>query len=659
MTVAGTDTFRFDANTFDTPKLQVDSTLGSTTPFFKVDPTTNNVLIGPDTNQLSLDNTNTLKSVGNNIDIPLNFETKGGGDFVFKGGTDKTFSITDGTSDVVTVDTSTGTALFGGNLDAGKLRFRQNVIQNNSSTATRAFGQVTALTVTGTGSGYTDGTYTQTATTGGSGTGLTVDVTVASGTFSSVAIYDKGQNYKIGDQIVITAAGGGTGLSVTVSDIDGQGVVLKPVAGSSILCDSTGSIVIPAGTTNERPNVLDRVTGAIRFNSTQLQFEGYNGTDFVSLGGVRDVDQDTYILTESAPSADEDTFEFYAFGVNNISLNNTTLTFRPNMTGTKYDSDHTVTIDGGYTLNGTTFGTNPFNVTNLGSSVFTVRSKNDIEVNGGLRLRNVPSQGVASSIDAGTITQTATAYTASTTFTAVATTAQIEGNGLTVDVVTNGAGTITSIAINAGGTGYENGETIQIAGTALGGVSPANNVTFKLDGITGGSNAITRLDVLQQEYITQMDSKPFINIDAIGAETGWKINRGWAAGTSNYLTVFDSTATFMELDDCRVEGGQLTSFPTSATITAFDRTQYKGAKTLVTIESDDGKVHMMEVTVVCAAAGTTAHATVTNSVTSDNNLMDATVSVVGTNVNISLSKSSAATSSSNFTGRFTTTKVKV
>ena len=185
--------------------------------------------------------------------------------------------------------------------------------------------------------------------------------------------------------------------------------------------------------------------------------------------------------------------------------------------------------------------------------------------------------------------------------------------GLTVNVVTDSNGTITSIAINAGGTGYESGETIQIAGTALGGVSPANDVTFKLDGITGGSNAITRLDILQQEYITQMDSKPFINIDAIGAETGWKINRGWAAGTSNYLTVFDSTATFMELDDCRVEGGQLTSFPTSATITAFDKTQYKGAKTLVTIESDDGKVHMLEVTVVCAAAGTTAHATVTNS----------------------------------------------
>ena len=659
VSIAGTDKFRFDTNTFDAPKLQVDSTLGSTTPFFKVDPTTLNVLIGGATNQLSLDNSNTIKSVGTNIDIPLNFETKGGGDFVFKGGTDKTFSITDGTSDVVTVDTATGTALFGGNLDAGKLRIRQNVVQNNSSTATRAFGEITALTVTGTGSGYTDGTYTATATTSNnSGTGCTVTLTVASGTFSAVTIVAKGQNYRVGDLLTITAAGGGSGLSVTVSDIDGQGVVLKPVQGSSVLVDSTGSLIIPSGTTNERPNTLDRITGAIRFNSSQLQFEGFNGNDFVSLGGVRDVDQDTYILTESAPSADEDTFEFYAAGINNISLNNTTLTFRSNMTTTKYDASHLATIDGGYTLNGTTFGTNPFQVSNLGSSVFTVRSKNDIEVNGGLRFRNVPSQGVASSIDAATITQTATAYTASTTFSAVGTTAQIEGAGLTVDVVVNGAGTITSIAINAGGTGYESGETIQIAGTSLGGISPDNNVTFKLDGITGGSTAIARLDVLQQEYITRMDSKPFINIDAIGAETGWKINRGWNAGTTSYLTVFDSTATFMELDDCRVEGGELTSFPTSATITAFDKSSFKGSKTLVTIESDDNKVHMLEVTVVCASNGTTAHATVTNSITSDNDLMDATVSVVGTNVNISLAKSSAATSSSNFTGRFTTTKVK-
>ena len=121
----------------------------------------------------------------------------------------------------------------------------------------------------------------------------------------------------------------------------------------------------------------------------------------------------------------------------------------------------------------------------------------------------------------------------------------------------------------------------------------------------------------------------------------------------------DSTADFVELDDCRVEGGQLTSFTASSTLVQFDKTAYKGAKTLITIESDDGKVHMLEVTSVCAAAGTNAYATVTNSVTSDNDLVDASIAVVGNNVQVTVTKSSAATSSTSFTGRFTTTKVKV
>ena len=46
VTIGGTETFTLGATGFDTPKLQVDTTLGNTTPFFKVDPTTNNVLIG-------------------------------------------------------------------------------------------------------------------------------------------------------------------------------------------------------------------------------------------------------------------------------------------------------------------------------------------------------------------------------------------------------------------------------------------------------------------------------------------------------------------------------------------------------------------------------------------------------------------------------------
>jgi hypothetical protein len=476
---------------------------------------------------------------------------------------------------------------------------------------------------------------------------LTVTVTVSGGDFSTVTIVDKGRNYKVGDTITITAAGGGTGRTVAVTNIDGQGVVIKPIVGSSAMIDTTGSLVIPSGNTNQRPDPLDRLAGAIRFNTEQLQFEGYNGSDFVSLGGVRDVDQDTYILTEASPGTDEDTFEFYNAGFNSLSIDKDRFILK---------TTRIIDVQGVLNIDGVASGQDTVDFKSSGASIAKIRSSKDLEITSGLRLRNVGVRGTITGI--GTVTSSSGAYTASNTFTAVASTTTIEGTGATFDVVIDGSGNVSSVAINSGGTLYEVDEVLTINGTLLGGASPANDVSFAVTTIGSTSPAFARMDVLQQDYITQMDSKPFLSFDANGAEAGFKINRGWNAGSESYLTVFDSTATFMELDDCRVEGGQLASFPTSATIVAFDRNNFKGSKTLVTIESDDNKVHMFEVTIVCASNGTTAHATVTNSITSDNNLMDTTVSVVGSNVNISLAKSSAATSSSNFTGRFTTTKVK-
>ena len=454
--------------------------------------------------------------------------------------------------------------------------------------------------------------------------------------------------------------GGGSGKTVTVSDVDGSGVAIKPSSGFDILCDTTGSLIVPSGTTNERPNALDRRSGAIRYNTTQLQFEGFNGTDFVSLGGVRDVDQDTYILTEASPGSDEDTFEFFAAGQNNLAISNTTMTFKGNMTGVVYPNiAFTHSIPNSLIIDGTNFGINPLNVQASGANIISVRNKKDFEVTGGLRLRNVPAQGVVATFDNATLTQVATSYTASTTVTNVTTSAQIEGTGLTVDITTDSNGTVTSVTVNSGGTGYELGEVITIAGTAVGGTTPAQDITIKVDTISSPTSPITRKDVLRQNYTTRMDDKPFIDLDANGAEAGWKINRGWNGGTTSYLTIFDTTADFVELDDCRVEGGQISSFTNTATVVSFDKTQYKGGKTLITIESDDGKVHMFEVTAICAAAGTAAHATITNSITSDNDLMDATIAVAANSVNIQLTRSTAATSSTSFTGRFTTTKVKV
>ena len=649
VSIAGTETFRLGADGYDGTKLQIDASLGAVGPFFKVDPANNAVTVGPSTNFLSIDNTNTIKSDGSNIDVPLNFETKGGGDFVFVGGTDKDFSITDGSTQKFKIETSTGDLTIGGNLDAGLLRLVDNTVSNNSSSATRSFGEILGVSVTGTGSGYTDGTYTATATTSnGMGTGCTVTVTVAGGDFSAVTVVAKGQNYQVGDTLLITAAGGGSGRTVTVNDVDGSGIEIKPIAGFDVLCNTTGSLVVPAGTTNERPNVLDRRAGAIRYNTTQLQFEGYNGTDFVSLGGVRDVDQDTYVLTESSPGADEDTFEFFNTGVNSLSIAQDKITLK---------TAKTFETVGTLSLKGTSIGEDPLDVLRGTASVVKVRDKKDFEITGGARLRAVPIQGTIATV--GTVTSTAAAYTASQGFTNIASTGEFEGSGATFDVTTDGSGNVTAVAVNTGGTGFEVGEIITIAGDLLGGATPANDVTFPVLTLSSTSGAYARLDVLNQDYITRLDAKAFISLDANASECKWKINRGWSGGTESYLTVFDSTADFVELDDCRVEGGQLTSFASNASITAFDKTAYKGSKTLITIESDDGKVQMFEVTAICGASGTVAHATVTNSITSDNDLMDATVSVAGNNVNVSLNKSSAATSSTSFTGRYTTTKVKV
>jgi hypothetical protein len=46
---------------------------------------------------------------------------------------------------------------------------------------------------------------------------------------------------------------------------------------------STGAVLVPAGTTGERPTAA---TGLFRFNSSLTRFEGYNGASWGTLGGA-------------------------------------------------------------------------------------------------------------------------------------------------------------------------------------------------------------------------------------------------------------------------------------------------------------------------------------------------------------------------------------
>ena len=95
------------------------------------------------------------------------------------------------------------------------------------------------------------------------------------------------------------------------SGLNNQGKILINTTDDSVSFynNSTDGMVIPVGTNLERVNI----TGAIRYNTDTLSFEGYNG-NWGSLGGVKDVDQDTYISAETLPGDDNDELKFYTAG---------------------------------------------------------------------------------------------------------------------------------------------------------------------------------------------------------------------------------------------------------------------------------------------------------------------------------------------------------
>jgi hypothetical protein len=53
----------------------------------------------------------------------------------------------------------------------------------------------------------------------------------------------------------------------------------------------------------------------IRYNTTNSNYEGYDGTYWRVINGLYDVDQNTYLVAELTPGANNNTFYFYANGV--------------------------------------------------------------------------------------------------------------------------------------------------------------------------------------------------------------------------------------------------------------------------------------------------------------------------------------------------------
>lgn len=102
----------------------------------------------------------------------------------------------------------------------------------------------------------------------------------------------------VGKALSLQPKGGNVGIGIT-----------NP--GCALDINATDAIRIPVGTNTDRDSFTHQ-TGQIRFNTETSQFEGYNNSGaWQGLGGVIDVNQDTYILAESAPNANEDTLTFF------------------------------------------------------------------------------------------------------------------------------------------------------------------------------------------------------------------------------------------------------------------------------------------------------------------------------------------------------------
>ncbi len=86
----------------------------------------------------------------------------------------------------------------------------------------------------------------------------------------------------------------------------------------SLHINSNDGVLIPVGTTLQRPNGQ---TGILRYNNTTSQFEGYGSNNWGSLGGVIDVNQDTYISAETLPGTNNDQLQFYTSNIQRMLIN--------------------------------------------------------------------------------------------------------------------------------------------------------------------------------------------------------------------------------------------------------------------------------------------------------------------------------------------------